>query len=502
MVRLPLSAFVRRVTSAAFRTRHSIAQSSKRVRGYLVKLRARDIAFASGFLVTVLAFAASISMPKLSVAALGRGFQGSAARRLSAGILVTGSNGSQTGTASFQGNFTEIDQSSVGLFLLQRQSDCSLNLITGTATPSGSTVSLTLSGNTAHYERTLHQLASLTTSAGVYPLGCAEKSTGISSRSGVYVGMPQTGTEVSALIVSNSGPYTVRTRIYKSPYTNVPQNTDATLTNASALATGDLNGDGNGDLVVVNGNFAASSTISVMLGKADGTFQPAVSYPTAGNYTVAAVIDDVNGDGKLDVVAVSADQQISVLLGKGDGTFQSALSFAAPALPGYSSAAATPIISLITADVNGDGKKDVICSNGLVLLGKNDGTFTAVATPAFPYTIDSLSSDGPNLAAGDVNKDGKIDIAFNNGSAISLWMGNGDGTFTQGKGYAAIATTGFLTLTDLDGDGNLDIYVGMANGGLYSGDNVNDSVAYVLMGNGVAPSRERRWRRAHTQATT
>ena len=82
---------------------------------------------------------------------------------------------------------------------------------------------------------------------------------------------------------------------------------------------------------LVNASRRTSSSVTVLLGNPDGTFQTPVTYSTDGDVSVAAVIDDVNGDGKLDIVAVSADQQISVLLGKGDGTFQSATSFAAPA---------------------------------------------------------------------------------------------------------------------------------------------------------------------------
>src|SRR5208282_5668440 len=176
--------------------------------------------------------------------------------------------------------------------------------------------------------------------------------------------------------------------------------------------------------VILDSAAATTGRVTVMLGNADGTFKNGVVYPIAGNYSVAAVIDDVNGDGNLDIVAVSGDQQISVLLGNGDGTFQAAQSFAAPALPGYTSAASTPIVNLIAADVNNDGNKDIICPNGLVLLGNGKGTFTAAATPAFPYFQDPLYAGGPNLASGDLNNDGKIDLVVNNGSSISTWIGN------------------------------------------------------------------------------
>jgi hypothetical protein len=403
---------------------------------------------------------------------------------------LTGSDGSETGIASFQGNFTSIVEPPPTLFLLERQADCSLNFITANENENStnSAIGFTISGNTPHYERVLHQLASLGTTADTYPHGCEENTTGISSRIGVYLGMPQQGIAVSAMVVPGADGNLVRTRIYSSGYTTVTQNFASSPANVAGLATADLNGDGNGDLVVVN----YSGFVWVMMGNADGTFKTAVSYPTAGNSSAAAVIDDVNGDGKLDLVVVSdtsqagvaGNQQISVLLGNGDGTFQSAKSFTAPTLPGYTNQAATPIVNLITADLRGIGKKDIICSSGLVLLGNGDGTFTSASTPAFPYADDFLSAAGPNLASGDLNNDGKLDLAVNNAGVISTWLGKGDGTFTAGPSYASILDSGYVIITDLDGDGNDDIYTGLADGGIYSGDDSNASLAYALMGNG------------------
>jgi hypothetical protein len=391
---------------------------------------------------------------------------------------LTGTDGSQTGIAAFQGNFTGIQVPSGAVFVMAREADCSLGLITVTSDSDPGTV-------TQHYEQTLHQLASLKTTSNVFANGCASKSTGISSNTGLFVG-ETTGSFLEFAGVGSSGVFLLNGNVTAGTLT---ETSVTALPYASAIATADLNGDGNGDLVVVNGSVAPTSFVSVMLGNPDGTFQNPVSYPTGGTNSVAAVIDDVNGDGKLDIISVSSDiggatsQQISVLFGNGDGSFQSAQTFAAPALPGSTNAASTPIVNLITADVNGDGKKDIICSNGLVLLGNGNGTFTAAPAAAFPYTTGG-NSEGPNLAAGDINNDGKLDIVLNTGSTISTWIGKGDGTFTQGSRYASINDTGFVTITDLDGDGNADIYVGLGNGGIFSGDDSNSTSSYALMGNG------------------
>jgi hypothetical protein len=389
---------------------------------------------------------------------------------------LTGTDGSQTGTAGFQGNFTSIQEPPEGSFLLVRQADCSLTFLSvpsdtdpGTATP--------------HYEKILHQRASLKTTPNVFAKGCAETSTGISARPGIFVGATTTNVLVFAAVAQSGGNNAVF--LYNS-HNGVTSTIDTSLSAATALATADLNGDGNNDLVVVNGNNATSASVSVLLGNADGTFQTAVTYPTAGSFSASAVIDDVNGDGHPDIVSISGGataQQISVLLGNGDGTFKAAQSFAAPALPGPAQPTATPIVTLITADVNGDGKKDLIGSNGLVLLGKGDGTFTVASAPAFPY-VQALSDEGPNLAAGDLNNDGKLDLVVNNGLTVSAWIGNGDGTFTAGKSYAVIEDSGFVTITDIDGDGNADVYVGLADNGIYSGDDSSATTAYALMGNG------------------
>ena len=73
---------------------------------------------------------------------------------------------------------------------------------------------------------------------------------------------------------------------------------------------------------------------------------------------------------------------------------------------------------------------------------------------------------------------------MNNSTSISIWNGKGDGTFTQGQSYATIPTDGIISVSDLDGDGNADIFVGLGDGEFYGGDEGSPNLAYGLMGNG------------------
>ena len=147
---------------------------------------------------------------------------------------------------------------------------------------------------------------------------------------------------------------------------------------ANAIAMGDFNGDGLKDVAVVNGT---DNTVSVLLGRTDGTFAPQVTYST-GIGPLAVVAGDFNGDGNLDLAVTNADcsdyhgivsctgNTVSILLGNGDGTF----------LPHVDYTTGTQPSSVAAGDFNGDGKIDLVVANALdgtvsVLLGNGDGTF-------------------------------------------------------------------------------------------------------------------------------
>jgi hypothetical protein len=193
-----------------------------------------------------------------------------------------------------------------------------------------------------------------------------------------------------------------------------PAVTDGSGGSASAVAVADVDGDGKPDLVVAN---TGSDTVGVLFGNGNGTFQPAMTYSSGGLGPNSLAVADVNGDGKPDIVAVSLDANnnytglVGVLLGNGDGTFQKGVTYSSGAIFAN---------SVAVADVNGDRKPDIVvtnqcassssCASGTVgvLLGNGDGTFQPVVTHA------SGGANTLSLAVADVNGDGKPDLVVAN----------------------------------------------------------------------------------------
>jgi FG-GAP-like repeat len=201
----------------------------------------------------------------------------------------------------------------------------------------------------------------------------------------------------------------------------------------------DLNGDGNLDLVYLD---ESTSTVVVLLGNGDGTFQSPRTFPVfsgAGAQQAPIIAADFNGDGKLDLaVPDTVGNAIDILLGNGDGTFQTQI--VAPT--------ATGPVSVTVADFNRDGKLDLAVGTGpssptasgvvSVLLGNGDGTFqTHVDYGGLALcTHDAFNfpSAVTAVAAGDFNNDGFLDIVGITSSGYPcegflFFPGNGNGTF-------------------------------------------------------------------------
>jgi hypothetical protein len=215
---------------------------------------------------------------------------------------------------------------------------------------------------------------------------------------------------------------------------------------ASSVAVADLNGDGRPDIVVANSceaaggqsDCSAGGTVGVLIANADGTVQPYVSYDSGGIAASSVAIADVNGDGRLDLVV--ANQCVS------------------------------------TAD----------CSNGVVgvLLGNGDGTFQPTVTYVAGYGADAL-------AVADLNGDGHPDLVVANqctgaGSCntggVSVLLGNGNGTFQPPATYnSGGQDADSVAIKDVNHDGFLDVIV--ANQCM-SKFNCKTGGISVLLGNG------------------
>jgi Bacterial Ig-like domain (group 3)/FG-GAP-like repeat len=234
---------------------------------------------------------------------------------------------------------------------------------------------------------------------------------------------------------------------------------------AFSSAYADINGDGKLDLVTVVTLNTTGTSVSVLLGNGDGTFQALSAFTVPTTFVGGLVIGDFNNDGKPDLVAMPANPEflesgpISVLLGNGDGTFQ----------PAIASSSIIGAGSTYVADVNGDGNLDIIaftaawaeCAqcNVIVLLGNGDGTFQS------PVTTE-INERFNGVVIGDFNHDGKLDLVVSSSllgsGAVYLFLGNNNGTF-----QSPIAITpsdgSLLPLSlaggDFNGDGYMDLAV-------------------------------------------
>ncbi len=252
---------------------------------------------------------------------------------------------------------------------------------------------------------------------------------------------------------------------------------------AVSIAVADVNGDGKLDLLVANqsGESNGDGSVGVLLGNGNGTFQPVVTYDAGDSVTSSLAVADVNGDGKPDLVLANSGRgTVTVLLGNGGGTFQAAVV--------YESGGEIPV-SVAVADVNGDGNPDIIVANWYsgtlgVLLGNGNGSFQAAVT----YSSGGSSPD--SFVVADVNGDGKPDlVAANCGSSqngygcgetngvVSVLAGYGDGTFQPAVTFSSGEFNAIsVAVADVNGDGKPDILVGNQGGG----SNEDGSVGVLL----------------------
>jgi hypothetical protein len=160
-----------------------------------------------------------------------------------------------------------------------------------------------------------------------------------------------------------------------------------------------------------------------------------------------AISADVNGDGKPDLLFFDG----TVLLGKGDGSFT-----AGPAWRSTATSSTLTANQFAIADFNGDGRPDIFVAGPLnvltVMLGNGDGTFQAPVTT-------SITSPAVAFLIGDLNVDGKPDVLAQENAASFVYLGKGDGTFSAGIATNAASPEVANAFADFNGDGKLDLFV-------------------------------------------
>ena len=221
---------------------------------------------------------------------------------------------------------------------------------------------------------------------------------------------------------------------------------------AYRILAADFNNDGKPDLVTRT----TGTSLAVLLNKGDGSFQNSQVYSVPQPIVRVFTTGDFNGDGRIDLFVFGRDlistspAFVSVLLGRGDGTFQPAIN------SNGNWAQGSGPYSIVVGDFDRDGKLDVAFSdeNLTLLKGNGDGTFK---TPGAVLHLNNTSAD---LKVGDFNGDGKLDLVtsgvFSSG-ALQVLLGNGDGNFQSLGDQISGRSSVSVVVTDLNGDTRPDL---------------------------------------------
>ncbi len=227
----------------------------------------------------------------------------------------------------------------------------------------------------------------------------------------------------------------------------------------SCLVLADFNKDGKLDLAVTSAFAQLTSqnpnVVRVYFGDGTGGFGNPVQYSALGGAT-ALIAGDVNGTGNIDLVTAQFTQAgLSVLQNDGTGRFHATPISYAPNANGIAS-----------GDFNRDGKPDVAVVNTLGCKAPCDGTVTVLTGSGSTYLNAgkkyAIGMHGAAIAAGDLNRDGVLDLVVTNATAgdnadISVLLGNKDGTFQAARNYTLGSLSNSIFLADMNKDGKLDL---------------------------------------------
>ena len=252
----------------------------------------------------------------------------------------------------------------------------------------------------------------------------------------------------------------------------------------SAVELADFNHDGKLDAAVAN---SESNNVTILLGDGSGGFKPSAGSPfPAGNRPNDLAVGDVNNDGNLDLAFANHDTTyLTVLIGDGKGGFKPASGspFTVQSKPHPH--------GVVIADFNSDGWADLATDdwqNNRVTVVFNDkkGGFLS---PGISFSVGKMPYQ--KLRAADLNKDGKADIVTTNfeGGNVSVLLADGKGGFREAPGspFDSNKQPFAIAIGDLNGDGNPDLVVGHYSGHITdtSGDRMT-----ILLGTGDGTFRQ------------
>jgi hypothetical protein len=236
----------------------------------------------------------------------------------------------------------------------------------------------------------------------------------------------------------------------------------------------DVNGDGKPDLISAN---SGDNTVTVLTNNGSGGFVLDATL-NVGAYPGSVAAVDINGNGKIALISANEnDGTLTVLTNNGRGGFGYNATLNVGSGPGSVPA------SVVAADINGDGKPDVICANF------GDGTLTVLTNNGNGgFNLDVTPTVGLSplcVLAADINGDGKPDlICANSGTnTLTVLTNNGSGGFglnaTLVVGSIGSPYPQFVVAIDVNGDGLPD---------LVSANYYDNSLSVLLNGATVAPS--------------